>query len=110
MPKRPQHLLQGTLDLLILRSLIKGEMHGSAISRWIEYATHGAFLVKPGSLFPALQRLEQAGSLVSFGGASETNRRAKYYRLTESGKRQLQIEVEEWDRVSAGIGSALRAR
>ena len=85
-------------------------MHGSAISRWIEHTTHGAFLVKPGSLFPALQRLEQAGSLMSFGGASEANRRAKYYRLTESGKRQLQIEIEDWERVSAGIASAIRAR
>lgn len=101
-------LLQGTLDLLVLKSLALGEMHGLGISRRIEQITKGAFKPLPGSLFPALHRLEEKGWLASAWGESETNRRAKYYRLTKAGRRQLDEEVREWNRVAAAIGFALR--
>jgi transcriptional regulator len=102
-------LLQGTLDLLILKALWPGELHGLGISRHIEQVTQGTFLVKPGSLFPALHRLEDAGWLSSFWGESENNRRAKFYRLTKSGKAQLEIETEEWARVAMAMTNALKA-
>ena len=103
------NLLQGTLDLLILKTLSLGELHGLGISRRIEQMTNGTFQVKPGSLFPALHRMEQSGWLVSFWGESENNRRAKYYRLSPSGRRQLKTETEEWDRISLAIAQALSA-
>jgi transcriptional regulator len=110
MPKAEStSLLQGTLDLLILRALIAGEMHGLAISRRIELMTNGTFQVKPGSLFPALHRLEQAGRLKSVWGESENNRRARFYKLTRAGERQLEVETEQWERISLAIASALRA-
>ena len=83
------NLLQGTLDLLILKALGAGELHGLGISRRIEQITKGTFLVKPGSLFPALHRMEEAGWLSSFWGESENNRRAKFYRLTRIGIKQI---------------------
>lgn len=104
----PQSLLQGTLDLLVLKSLALGEMHGLGISRRIEQITRGAFSPQPGSLFPALHRLEERGWLSASWGESETNRRAKYYRLTKAGRRQFEEEVKEWNRISAAIGLALR--
>ena len=103
------NLLQGTLDLLILQALSLGELHGLGVSRRIEQITRGTFQVKPGSLFPALHRLEEAGWLASSWGASENNRRAKYYRLTAAGRRQLETEVGEWRRVSLAISLALQA-
>jgi PadR family transcriptional regulator PadR len=103
-----QNLLQGTLDLLVLKSLALGEMHGLGISRRIEQITKGAFKPQPGSLFPALHRLEEQGWLTSSWGESEAKRRAKYYRLTRTGRRQLEQEVNEWNRISAAIGLALR--
>jgi len=103
-----QNLLQGTLDLLVLKSLALGEMHGLGISRRIEQITKGAFKPQPGSLFPALHRLEEQGWLASSWGESEAKRRAKYYRLTRTGRRQLEHEVNEWNRISAAIGLALR--
>lgn len=102
-------LLQGTLDLLILKALGPGELHGLGVSRRIELITQGTFLVKPGSLFPALHRLEGAGWLSSFWGESENNRRAKFYRLTKSGKSQLEVETEQWTRVALAMTNALRA-
>jgi transcriptional regulator len=102
-------LLQGTLDLLILKSLALEELHGMGISRRIAQITHGTFEVKAGSLFPALHRMEEAGWLTSFWGESATNRRAKFYRLTNSGKRQLHAETEKWERISMAMASALRA-
>jgi len=101
------NLLQGTLDLLILKSLALGEMHGLAISRRIEQVTQGTFQVKPGSLFPALHRMEESGWLMSEWGESENNRRAKYYKLTKAGRRQLEAETEQWKRISLAIASAL---
>src|SRR3954471_17974878 len=91
----PSKLLQGTLDLLVLKALALGDMHGLGISRRIEQMTGGTFNVKPGSLFPALHRMEEAGWLVARWGESEANRRAKYYRLTAGGRRQFQAEADE---------------
>ena len=101
------NLLQGTLDLLILKTLALGELHGLGISRRIEQVTHGAFQVKPGSLFPALHRMEEAGWLAAAWGESENKRRAKYYRLTKSGQRQLESETREWGRISLAMAHAL---
>ena len=102
-------LLQGTLDLLILKSLALDELHGMGISRRIAQITNGTFEVKAGSLFPALHRMEEAGWLSSSWGESETNRRAKFYRLTKTGTRQLNTEAERWERISLAMASALRA-
>ena len=109
MPSNQTNLLQGTLDLLILKELATGEMHGLGISRRIEQVTQGTFAVKPGSLFPALHRMEEAGWLVSSWGESENNRRAKFYRLTATGRRQLEAETKEWRRISVAIAAALEA-
>jgi len=102
-------LLQGTLDLLILKSLATGEMHGLGVSRRIEQITGGTFVVKPGSLFPALHRMEEEGWISSFWGESENNRRAKYYRLTKPGRRQLETETKRWSRISVAIARVLEA-
>ncbi len=104
----PSDLLQGTLDLLILKALALQELHGMGIARRIAQVTDGTFDVKPGSLFPALHRMEQAGWLNSSWGESETNRRAKFYSLTKAGRRQLQTESERWERISVAMASALR--
>jgi PadR family transcriptional regulator, regulatory protein PadR len=109
MSAKQTNLLQGTLDLLILKALGTGELHGLGISRRIEQITHGTFVVKPGSLFPALHRMEEAGWLCSFWGESENNRRAKFYRLTKAGKGQLEVETEEWTRVAVAMTNALKA-
>jgi transcriptional regulator len=103
------NLLQGTLDLLILKALGQGELHGLGISRRIEQVTHGTFQVKPGSLFPALHRMEEAGWLSSFWGESENNRRAKFYRRTKAGERQLGAETEQWTKIALAMASALKA-
>ena len=103
------NLLQGTLDMMILKSLALDQMHGLGISRRIEQLTKGTFQVKPGSLFPALHRMEEEGWLVSSWGESENNRRAKYYRLTRAGRRQLESETHRWGRISLAIARALEA-
>jgi transcriptional regulator len=102
-------LLQGTLDLLILKSLALDKMHGMGISRRIAQITNGAFEVKAGSLFPALHRMEQAGWLSSVWGESETKRRSKFYKLTRTGRSRLQSESQRWERISFAMASALRA-
>ena len=104
------NLLQGTLDLLILKALALQEMHGLGISHRIAQITNGTFQVKPGSLFPALHRMEEAGWLASSWGDSENNRRAKFYRLTTKGRRQLETETRDWETISLAIASALQAR
>jgi transcriptional regulator len=109
MAETQSELLQGTLDLLILKALALEQMHGMGISRRIAQITNGTFDVKPGSLFPALHRMEEAGWLASSWGESDTNRRAKFYRLTKSGRSRLRTEAERWDRISLAIASALRA-
>jgi PadR family transcriptional regulator len=109
MKQKKADLLQGTLDLLVLKSLALGPLHGLGVSRRIEQITKGTFQVKPGSLFPALHRMEEAGWLASSWGESENNRRAKYYSLTKAGERQLEAETEDWQRISLAIASALKA-
>jgi PadR family transcriptional regulator PadR len=104
----PTTLLHGTLDMLILKSLVAGEMHGLGISRRIQQITAGTFVVKPGSLFPALHRMEEEGWISSFWGDSENNRRAKYY-LTKPGRKQLEVETRRWGRISWAIAHALQA-
>lgn len=103
------NLLQGTLDLLILKALGTGELHGLGISRRIDQVTQGTFLVKPGSLFPALHRMEEAGWLSSFWGDSENNRRAKFYRLTRTGRAQLDVETKQWQTIALAMANALKA-
>jgi PadR family transcriptional regulator PadR len=102
-------LLQGTLDLLVLKALGPGELHGLGVSRRIEQITQGTFLVKPGSLFPALHRMEEAGWLSSFWGDSENNRRAKFYRLTKAGRAQLEVETKQWETIALAMTNALKA-
>lgn len=102
-------LLQGTLDMLILKALSLGSMHGLGISRRIGQLTKETFDVKPGSLFPALHRMEEQGWIFSWWGESENNRKAKYYELTKAGRRQLKDEVESWDQLIAAIGRLLQA-
>ena len=102
-------LLQGTLDLLILKAVNLEPLHGLGIARRIEQVTHGTFQVKPGSLFPALHRMEEQGWVASSWGESENRRRAKYYKITASGRRQLESETKRWNRISLAIGRALEA-
>src|SRR5262245_50097818 len=109
MSDRQINLLQGTLDLLILKVLAMEEMHGLGISRRIKQVTRGTFHVKPGSLFPALHRMEQAGWLTSSWGESKNNRRAKYYRLTKAGQHHFEGEAAQWKRISLAMASALEA-
>ena len=109
MGSRQTNLLQGTLDLLIMKALGAGEMHGLGISRRIDQITRGTFVVKPGSLFPALHRMEEAGWLSSFWGDSENNRRARFYRLTKAGRSRLEVETEQWQTIALAMASALKA-
>ncbi|MGH9717700.1 MAG: PadR family transcriptional regulator [Candidatus Acidiferrales bacterium] len=109
MAPEPTNLLQGTLDLIILKALALEEMHGLGISRRIEQITKGTFRVKPGSLFPALHKMQEAGWLTSSWGESENNRKAKYYKLTKAGRRQLESETARWGRISLAIARALEA-
>jgi PadR family transcriptional regulator PadR len=109
MADRRTSLLQGTLDLLILKALTAAELHGLGVSRRIEQITGGTFVVQPGSLFPALHRLEEAGWLNSTWQPSENNRRAKYYTLTRAGRKQLGEETAQWTRIALAIAKALEA-
>ena len=102
-------LLQGTLDLLILRTLALGPMHGLGVSNRIQQITRGAFQVKPGSLFPALHRLEQQQWIQGKWGESENKRRAKYYSLTRAGRARLQVEERNWKRILSAIARVLEA-
>jgi PadR family transcriptional regulator PadR len=104
------NLLQGTLDLLILKALVLSPLHGLGIAQRIEQISGQTFQVKPGSLFPALHRMEEAGWLESCWGESKSNRRAKYYQLTKPGRRQLSVETEQWSRISLAIARALEAQ
>lgn len=102
-------VLQGTLDLLILKALTTGQLHGLGVSRRIEQMTKGTFSVQPGSLFPALHRLEESGALSSSWQPSENNRRAKYYELTKAGRRRLGDETAQWNRVALAMTHALES-
>ena len=105
----PSEILQGTLDLLVLRALELGAMHGLGISDRIKQVTRGVFVVKPGSLFPALHRLEENGWVAGRWGESENSRRAKYYTLTRSGRAQLGKEKRNWHRVFTAVNSLLES-
>ena len=109
MSEKKSDLLQGTLDLLVLKALVAQPLHGLGVSNRINQITEGTFDVKPGSLFPALHRMEEAGWLKAEWGESENNRRAKFYSLTRAGRRQLETETEGWERISMAMTSALRA-
>jgi transcriptional regulator len=103
----PVELLQGTLDLLVLRTLELRPLHGIGISDRIQQVTKGAFLVGPGSLFPALHRLEEKGWVAGEWGQLESGRRAKFYALTASGKKQLAVEKRNWQKVSTAMDQVL---
>ena len=106
-PQTP--LLLGTLDLLILKALSLQPLHGLGVARRVEQITSGAYSIGPGSLFPALHRLEEKGWLTAFSGESENNRRAKFYKLTAAGRKQLAVETEEWARVVGVMRAALES-
>jgi len=101
-------LLQGTLDLLIMRTLLLGPTHGHAIAKAIQFRSDDVLQVEQGSLYPALHRLIKRGWISVEEGASENNRRAKFYRLTAKGRRQLVLETSKWDKLAAAIGRILR--
>lgn len=101
-------LLQGTLDMLILRTLRIGPSHGHAIAKAIEQGSDDVLLVEQGSLYPALHRLIKRGWITFEDGTSENNRRAKFYRLTPAGRKQLDIETGRWDKMAAAIARILR--
>ncbi len=101
-------LLRGTLDLLILKTLSWGPMHGLAVLRWIEDATRQRLTIEEGALYPALHRLEERGLIAAEWTASENNRRAKFYELTAAGRRQLEAERETWERFSGAVDAILR--
>jgi transcriptional regulator len=105
---KPIDLLQGTLDLLILKTLALEPMHGWGISQRIQQVSNDSLQVQQGSLYPALHRLEAQGWIDSAWGASENNRRAKYYRLTASGRKQLEVETDRWERLAAAVGQILQ--
>jgi len=100
-------LLQGTLDLLILRTLALGPQHGWGISQRIQQVSEDVLRVNQGSLYPALHRLEEQGWIASEWGTSENNREAKFYRLTRTGQRQLQVETENWNRITGAVARVL---
>jgi len=101
-------ILQGTLDLLILRTLLLGPVHGHALAKSIERNSEDVLQVEQGSLYPALHRLIKRGWISAEEGTSENNRRAKFYRLTAKGRRQLAVETNKWDRLAAAIARILR--
>lgn len=101
-------LLQGTLDLLILRTLVRGPAHGHAIAKAIEFNSEDVLQVEQGSLYPALHRLIRRRWIAVEDGTSENNRRAKFYRLTPQGRRQLAIETSKWDKLAGAIARILR--
>ena len=105
----PADLLQGTLELLILRTLASGEKHGYEIAEWIHVASAEALSVEEGALYPALHKLERQGWIKSEWDISETNRQAKYYSLTRAGRKALAEEAASWERLSAAISAIVRA-
>jgi PadR family transcriptional regulator, regulatory protein PadR len=106
---QPSALMQGSLDLLILRALSLEPMHGWGVSRRIEQFSHGVLQVNQGSLYPALHRMEQRGWITASWGASETNRRAKYYTLTPTGRSRIAVEEETWRRFTGAVEQVLRS-
>lgn len=109
MTEESRDLVQGTLEMLVLKTLALGPMHGYGIALRIEQISGGVFRVNPGSLLPALSRMERAGQVKADWGASENNRRAKYYVLTALGRKALAAERQQWNRQIAAIGRILEA-
>jgi transcriptional regulator len=112
MPKRTKppfqgEMLQGTLDVLVLKTLALGPAHGQTIAKVIEHRSDDVLQVEQGSLYPALYRLEDRGWIASFWGTTESNRKAKYYRLTPAGRKQLVEQTNGWDRLARAIGHIL---
>jgi PadR family transcriptional regulator PadR len=107
MSKQPLPLLQGTLDVLILKTLSRGPRHGYAIARWLEEATEDALQIEEGSLYPALYRMERRGWIEAEWGISELNRKAKFYRLTPVGRSQLDAETAQWESFTAAVSKVL---
>ncbi len=107
-PETDLELLKGTLDVLVLKSLIWGPRHGYAVARWIEEATHGALSIEEGALYHALHRLEKRGWVTGEWGLSDANRRAKYYALTSAGRDQLAAKTVTWTRYAEAVFAALR--
>jgi PadR family transcriptional regulator, regulatory protein PadR len=103
-----QEMLQGTMDMLILRTLVMGPAHGHTIAHAIEQTSDEVLQVEQGSLYPALHRLEDRGWLASYWGTSENNRRAKYYKLTAAGRKRLTAEASRWRQIVAAIGRVMR--
>jgi transcriptional regulator len=113
MPSKDDHplqgeMLQGTLDLLILQTLVAGAAHGHTIAHVIEHRSEDVLQVEHGSLYPALHRLEIRGWIASFWGTSENNRKARYYRLTALGRKQLETHTNNWDRLVRAVNRVLR--
>ncbi len=108
MGKTNPDVLQGTLDLLVLKTLARGPMHGYGIAVHIQQVSEEVLRVEEGSLYPALHRIEQAGWISSEWGVSDNNRRAKYYRLTAAGRKQLAREQENWDELTRAVAKVLR--
>lgn len=109
-PSKPldnQEMLQGTMDMLILRTLIMGPAHGHTIARVIEQTSEDVLQVEQGSLYPALHRLADKGWVVSYWGTSENNRKAKYYKLTPGGRKQLASQTDRWEQMVGAIGRIL---
>ena len=109
MNEEKTELLQGTLDLLILKTLGLGAQHGWGISQRIQQISRDVLQVNQGSLYPALHRLEEQGWIASEWGTSDSNRQAKFYKLTRAGQRQLEVEAAQWARISAAVGRILDA-
>ncbi len=104
-----RELLKGTLDVLILKTLSWGPMHGYAVANWIRQRTEDALQIEEGALYPALHRMEQKGWLDAEWGSTERNRKAKFYRLTPSGRRQLAAELSKWSRYTEAVGMVIAA-
>lgn len=107
MGKQEGDLIPGTLDILILKALASGALHGYAIAEWIHTRSHDVLQVEEGALYPALHRLELRGLLAAEWGASENNRRAKFYKATAAGRKYLESESQRWTRLSAAVGFVL---
>ena len=107
MPSQKNDVLQGTLGLLVLRTLVHGPMHGYGITLHIQRVSDDSLRVEEGSLYPALHRMEQEGSIVSEWSMTENNRRARFYRLTPAGHRRLAAECESWERLTQAVGKVL---
>ena len=110
MTTRSLDLLQGTLDLIVLKSLSWGPMHGFGLARWIQLTTEDLLQVEEGSLYPALYRMENRGWIKAQWALTENGRRAKYYKLTAAGRRQLADETESWAQLTGAIGKIMSAR